>query len=120
GMPGIALVRCDGVEHVVEDGDPCTILCARLVMPTNKAERDSGESEYRTFVWANQPEDELPELPRPGATVCLVPYPHGVSPTLEYKAFFVWAGPMLFFFCLYAVEFDLSGFLGKVFVIREI
>jgi hypothetical protein len=122
-MPGIALVRCDSIDQVVEDGDPCTVLCARLVMPTNKAERASGESEYRAVEWVNQPDDELPSLPRPGATVCLAPYPQGVSPTLivgDCRLFLVWAGPVLFFFFLYVAEFDASGFLGKVFVVREI
>ena len=81
-MQSVALVRCDAVEHVVEDGDQCTVLCGRLVIPVNTADRNSDESEYRAIEWVNQPKEELPKLPRAGATVCLVPHPHGVTPTL--------------------------------------
>src|SRR5262245_57962054 len=121
-MPGVALVRCDGVERVVEDGDPCPVLCARLVMPVTTADRHLGESEYQAIEWANQPEDELPKLPRPGTTVSLVPYPRGGAPTLivgDCRVYKVWAGPVLFLFCLYGPGFDASGYLGKVFAVRE-
>jgi hypothetical protein len=122
-MPPVALVRCDRVEHVVEDDEPCTMLCAKLVMPVHTAHLDSGEGEYQAVEWVNQNEDKLPKLPRPGATVCLVPYPHGVAPSLivgDCRVYKVWAGPVLFLFCLYDAQFDASGFLGKVFVVREI
>jgi hypothetical protein len=31
----------------------------------------------------------------------------------------VWAGPVLFLFCLYDLGFDASGYLGRVFAVRE-
>jgi hypothetical protein len=120
-MPGVALVRCDGVQRVVEDGDPCTVLCARLVMATGTGDAGSGGDEYRAVEWTNQPEGELPKLPRPGATVCLVPHPHGVAPVLivgDCGVYCVWGGPVLFLFCLYDPSFDASGYLGKVFAVR--
>ena len=123
GMPGVALVRCDRVEPVVEDDEPCTVLCAKLVMPVHTAHSDSGEGEYQAVEWANQKEDKLPKLPRPGATVCLVPYPHGATPALivgDWRFFKQWAGPVHFLFVLYDAHFDVSGFLGKVFAVREI
>jgi hypothetical protein len=111
------------VARVIEDGDPCSVLSGRLVMPANKVERDSGESDYRAVEGTNQPEDELPRLPRAGATVCLIPHPHGVSPILivgDCRLYLVWAGPVLFQFCLYDPKFDASRFLGNIFVVREI
>jgi hypothetical protein len=97
----VALVRCDGVERVVERGDPCTIPCANLVTPVATVDRGSGE--YQAAEWANQPEDELPKLPRQGTTVSLVPHPHGAAPTLivgACRAYKAWAGTVLFLFCL--------------------
>jgi hypothetical protein len=120
-MPGVALVRCDEVERVVEDGDPCTLLCARLVVPAGADSAGSGGDGYRAVKWTKQPEGELPELPRPGETVCLVPHPHGVAPVLivgDCRLFYVWAGPVLFFFYLYDPGFDASGYLGRVFAVR--
>jgi hypothetical protein len=123
-MQGIALVRCDGVEHVVEDGDPCTVLCAKLVVPIGTTNRGySGENEYKAIEWTNQPEEEIPRLPRPGKTVCLIPHPDGVGQTLIVggcRVFKVWGGPVLVLFCLYIAQFDASSFLGKVFIVREI
>ena len=121
-MSGLALVRCDGVERVVEDGDPCTVLCARLVMPVTTTDRDSGENEYQAVEWANQPEDELPKLPRPGTTVSLVSYPRGDAPSLivgDCRIYKVWAGPVLFLFCMRDTRFDASSYLGNVFAVRE-
>jgi hypothetical protein len=121
-MTGVALVRCDSADRVIEDGNPCTVLCARLVVPAGNNDAGPGGGGYRVVEWSNQPEGEFPELPPPGATVCLVPHPHGVAPVLiagDCRLFYVWAGPVLFFFFLYDPGFDASGYLGKVFAIRE-
>ncbi len=90
-------------------------------MPTGD-DADSGGGEYRAVQWANQRKCELPELPRPGATVCLVPHPSGGAPVLivgDCRIYYVWAGPVLFLFCLYDPGFDASAYLGKVFAVRE-
>jgi hypothetical protein len=114
-----ALVRCDRVEQGVENDEPCTVLCAKLVMPVHTAR---GEIEFQAVEWVNQKEDELPKLPRPGARVCLIPYPHGLAPSLivgDCRVCRVWGGPVFFLFCIYDAQFNASGFLGKVFVVRE-
>ena len=46
-MTSVTLIRCDSVEQVIEDGDPCAMLCAKLVLPVNSANSDSGVSEYQ-------------------------------------------------------------------------
>jgi hypothetical protein len=120
-MRDVALVRCDGVKQVVENGDPCTVLCARLVVPVNSSDPGFG-GEYQAVEWVNQPDDELPKLPRSGATVYLVPHPDRATQTLvvgDCRVYRVWAGPVLFLFCLYDAGFDASGYLGRIFSVRE-
>jgi hypothetical protein len=111
------LVKCTNTDKVIEKGKPCIVLSGKLVRPTGDSSGD-----YEIVTWYNSPVDELQVLPSKDKSIGLFRFPDAVVPSLiigDWRVHKIWDGPVLFLFCIYETEIDVSSLIGNIFSVKE-